>query len=939
MTYIPKYSRASSGRKSFLDERRKAYSSGSTQEDEVEGLITAARNSGAFSDKDIKKFEKDFQGPKESLFRKMIDVISRPNYASAGVAKALVKGNENPIKEGWKGLKGEEKETYSDVLSEMGVKNKWAKGGVGLALDIALDPTTYFGGTAVKYAGKGAKGVAKATGKGFSKVMPESAAKFAEGGKLVKEGFQEAFSFYKPGVSKGLQDAGMVQLRRLSKVPENVNDRIVYHFAKNMDSDDLITAQDIYWKNRLVSTGKEKGAINLGNNQAQKEIISSIKELAKEIAEKAGIKNPEEWWFPGIDATKLSKGAKGASEGSMFGVKEVHKKRWGNLISEKRRLKDARKAFGISYSRIMRDKMNEVFLDDIIKGYGVKSLPEEIVSGLGKKRLRDAGDELGISNIRIMIADDIWRAKKGGMTFEKFLDNKVAAGFDNKMINKTQLKRMWDGGDTLTGDMSRIKAWEEAGEKIVPIHKKGPLSFFKREGESMLNVKKTKPLGYVKEKDAKWLKEVLAPEMQVIDRLAKMSGFDLFTRGFKTMVTAYFPAFHIRNMISGVVQNYSVLGAGAFNPINFKNGLGILRKAGDPEQMMKFGKHTHKLGDLKTAFTDTFQGSSRYFADLEDFAEAIAKGSFDKKLGIGRRAGNFVESWQKTTAMSEALRQGKSIKEALKLAEKAGFDYSKISKFESKFMKRMIPFYTFARKNAELQLSTLKHHPERILNQAKVANALSSVFGSKVTEKDMEGLPDWVLGSFGFKVEGDKYVSKLGLPLEEFTERLNKPFETTMSSLNPIVKYKLEAKLGYDFFRERDIIDIDKIQPATGEILWKAKKEGKLPKWLEQTINIEKSMYKGKVRYSGSPTALHTMRNLPTSRFQITLEKIFDNDMDSVNKYMAFFTGGRVYDIDQEMQKYYKERDLTRDIQDQMLKKGVGDRGEYFYIPQKEKVE
>ena len=94
---------------------------------------------------------------KPSLFRRTIDLISRPLYASAGTAKALVKG-ENPFKEAWKGFKGEEKETYSDVLAEMGVKNKFIKGGLGFVLDVALDPTTYFGGTAVKY---GLKGVGK----------------------------------------------------------------------------------------------------------------------------------------------------------------------------------------------------------------------------------------------------------------------------------------------------------------------------------------------------------------------------------------------------------------------------------------------------------------------------------------------------------------------------------------------------------------------------------------------------------------------------------------------------------------------------------------------------------------------------------------------------------------------------------------------------------
>jgi len=343
---------------------------------------------------------------------------------------------------------------------------------------------------------------------------------------------------------------------------------------------------------------------------------------------------------------------------------------------------------------------------------------------------------------------------------------------------------------------------------------------------------------------------------------------------------------------------------------------------------------------LNKAFSERFRGASRYISDLGDFIEEAAGNNFKlKRISKARQVGNFVESFQKTTAMSEALRQGKTLDKALDLAEKAGFDYSKISKFESKVMRRIIPFYTFARKNAALQISTLAKHPERIVNQAKFANALSNAFGSKVTEEDLRGLPDWVLGSLGFKVQGDKYVSKLGLPLEEFTERVNNVFKTTMSSMNPLIKFPMESKLGYDFFREQKIIDLDKISPVTGEILWNAKKEGNLPKWLDETMNIQKSKYKGKTRYTASPTALHKLRNIPISRFQNTFEKLFDEDIDTANKIVGFLSGGKIYDIDQEMQQYYRDRDLMRDLEDQLLKKGVGDRFEKFYIPKKQKVE
>jgi len=105
-----------------------------------------------------------------------------------------------------------------------------------------------------------------------------------------------------------------------------------------------------------------------------------------------------------------------------------------------------------------------------------------------------------------------------------------------------------------------------------------------------------------------------------------------------------------------------------------------------------------------------------------------------------------------------------------------------------------------------------------------------------------------------------------------------------------------------------------------------------MPEWLDQALNVRSYEYKGKTNYEMSPKVLHVLRNIPTSRFQNTLERMFDKDMDKVNKWLAFLSGARIYDIDVEQQKYFTERDLKRDIEDQLLEKGIGQTYENFYI-------
>ena len=283
---------------------------------------------------------------------------------------------------------------------------------------------------------------------------------------------------------------------------------------------------------------------------------------------------------------------------------------------------------------------------------------------------------------------------------------------------------------------------------------------------------------------------------------------------------------------------------------------------------------------------------------------------------------------QKAVAVSTALNKGKTLKEALKLAEKSGFDYGKITQFESKIMRRAIPFYAFARKNAALQASTFARNPERILNQIKATKGFSEIFGGeKLSEEDIKGLPPWALNSLGFKIEGDRFFTKFGIPVEEFFERLAEPGKTSLSSMNPLIKFPLEAKLGFDFFREGDLVDINKIAPVTGELIL-----DKAPDWFKDIMRVKKVNTDYGLKYYASPKALHVLRNIPTARLQGTLEKMFDNDMNKVDKWLAFLTGARIYDIDIDTQKYFQERDLRRDVEDQLLQVGEIGKGEYSFI-------
>lgn len=111
----------------------------------------------------------DAWGAAKSGGGRILDVLSRGVYASAnatraaqkagvvnksfwkpGLIEAAEQGKLDDIVGAWgRGFSGKDKTTYSDVLRDSGVKNKWALGIGGFAGDVFLDPTTYIGGGAV----------------------------------------------------------------------------------------------------------------------------------------------------------------------------------------------------------------------------------------------------------------------------------------------------------------------------------------------------------------------------------------------------------------------------------------------------------------------------------------------------------------------------------------------------------------------------------------------------------------------------------------------------------------------------------------------------------------------------------------------------------------------------------------------------------------------
>ncbi len=158
------------------------------------GSKTAGQGLGASSKKK--------KGP--NTLMRVLDIISRPQYASAEVVRrATGKGKGSVLGGLAGGLSGKNKTSYSTVLKEHGVKGP--VGAIaGFAGDVLLDPTTYVGAGVAKTALKGgakavgltaAKEVTKKAGASAVKKVAatESGGAFVKGTKGLKDEVSKTF--------------------------------------------------------------------------------------------------------------------------------------------------------------------------------------------------------------------------------------------------------------------------------------------------------------------------------------------------------------------------------------------------------------------------------------------------------------------------------------------------------------------------------------------------------------------------------------------------------------------------------------------------------------------------------------------------------------------------------------------------------------------------
>ena len=838
-----------------------------------------------------------------------------------------------------------ERRTFKDVAEVAGIENKILKGGLGFLGDVLLDPSTYFGGAIAKGILKGTSVGTNVALKTLGKVAPKAEEGLRLAGQGIKEAGGKAFK-YGFGTSKGLPEKALEIQSKLAKTKEGI---VASNLAR-LGTGTLSKSQQEELVQKLLAGKRAEFATREAGKTGQ-EIVKGLP------------KNDDELLLA-IDDTidHLSSTKTGADpiEASSFlsGVKD-------KLTNNK---------------AITGGERSMAF--DLIK-QGQAEISPKIAGAVSARKVAQSADPLVQKTITEQATRSQKFAKQAGIKdpyeiyFPGLKNDSVKNFLEGTKVLKVGSQGYLKQFKNLLKDDQLIKnpaeafakrEWDIAKDNIVKselnhaVKQYGkPLTAFKSADEALkagFKIVKEKgmfgkEIGYLKDVDKKFLDNLINPEFTSIDMIAKATGFDALTSLFKRSVTGLFPAFHVRNFVSGHIQNFETLGIGALNPKMIANGQKMAWKLARNDKSLFKGQ----FGKEMKAFANRFGTSSSYIADIADATKGVgnipgkilSKGSLKetaKTLGLGQQAipfrsaraiGNFIETQQKATAYLTALGNGKSVKEALDLATRAGFDYRTLTGFESKIMRRIIPFYSFTRKNIELQLKTLGESPQRI-NQ--VMRLVDNIAGD-ISKEEKDALPDYAKEGFTVKTGTSEsglpeIATGFGTPIEAFTGLFGfgdkSMIEKQLSTLNNIIKAPLERAVGKDFFRDRPLSEVIE-----------ANEYSKMPQFVKDFLELKEvkskdfKTGKDKVKYTADPYRLHLLRQLPTSRGVSTLYNIYNGDVTTKSRLLYGLTGVKPRAIDLETEQYFKDKKQQDALEDLLLRSGIIKKFENVYIPKEKK--
>ena len=307
------------------------------------------------------------------------------------------------------------------------------------------------------------------------------------------------------------------------------------------------------------------------------------------------------------------------------------------------------------------------------------------------------------------------------------------------------------------------------------------------------------------------------------------------------------PGFHMRNYFSAVFMNY-LAGVQTSSYRQFQNAywnyqheraveLGLTARAASLKNSLKkrlifkeasvddvaIIRHMDQEGILGGAqgqigVEQVMAGGPKANTKIKRALQAMNPfSSRNAPLRISKEAGMGVETFVRGVMGFDSLKSGVGVDEAFERIMKFHFDYSDLSDFEQGVVKRLVPFYTWTRKNLPLMIEQIGANP-KVFNQynivkkniegdeprtAPVPPWMQRQGGIQLPFK-YEGENMWILPDLPFKTPLEMLDPILALDSSNPMERAEAAISTMFTQMTPLVKGPVEWASNRNFWKGYD---------------------------------------------------------------------------------------------------------------------------------------
>lgn len=370
---------------------------------------------------------------------------------------------------------------------------------------------------------------------------------------------------------------------------------------------------------------------------------------------------------------------------------------------------------------------------------------------------------------------------------------------------------------------------------------------------------------------------VLPPDLHPL-----LKVYDGMQSEWKAWTLSIFPAYHIRNFVGNLWNNYL---AGIHTPEPYMKALNIQRGK-NITITLGSGQKLNSKQIYELAAKNDLLRTGQFWGDIREYYEAELTTGLKKyygkyvrpPVGWGLKVGNYVENNSKLALFIRRLEEGHSVESAAMEVRKYLFDYTNLTTAEREGLRRLFPFYSWTRFNVPLQLEALLTHPARLMTVAKAKNAIESNYDG-VPEERL--LPDYYVQNFPVRVRYDKGSGQFQylmlnnwLPAADI-DKIFDPVTWVKNQITPLLKEPAQQMLNRDAFTNREIDRGDEYQTI---------------KILGMNLNLPARQ-------------AHAIKNI---RLISELDKLSDTETP-ISERAGRLISGKLYGFNEEQQRKYEK--------------------------------